>query len=167
MGRRGGPRRGADLEYPLRLSFMEAAHGVTKNIERSPTRSLCRSCEGATGSRKMPQPTVCPTCGGSRPGHLGPGLPAHSHHVPDVPRCGSDQVAPSDRCESVWGFRPSARGHRDGDSRVPAGAYRGLQIRHTEAGEAGRSRGLPPETSTSRSTSSPTRCSSVTVPMCT
>ncbi|MEM6928153.1 MAG: molecular chaperone DnaJ [Myxococcota bacterium] len=139
MGGRGGPRRGADLEYPMRLTFMEAAHGVTKTIE-VPRRVTCATCDG-DGLKPGASPTVCSTCGGrgqviSAQGFL--------RIRTTCPTCqGTGQIiAPSDRCETCGGTGKQ-REVSEMEIRVPAGAYRGLQIRHTEAGEAG-DRGAPP-----------------------
>ncbi|MGD2279002.1 MAG: molecular chaperone DnaJ [Candidatus Omnitrophota bacterium] len=60
--RRGGPRRGRDLEYGLKLDFMEAAKGATKEIK---VRRLetCSAC-GGTGAKAGTGKTTCPQCGG-------------------------------------------------------------------------------------------------------
>ena len=63
-GRGGGRRlrRGADLEYPLQLDFLEAAHGCEKQI--SVQRSIhCDVCSG-TGLKDGKKPKQCGTCGG-------------------------------------------------------------------------------------------------------
>jgi len=59
--RRGG-RPGADLRYDLRLSFMEAALGTTKEVEIE-KYVLCPTCEGQ-GTAPGTQPEVCPRCRG-------------------------------------------------------------------------------------------------------
>lgn len=56
------PRRGADIEYPLSLSFAEVIHGITTNI----TVNVGEPCTKCKGSGEASGPlTVCPTCKGS------------------------------------------------------------------------------------------------------
>jgi len=76
------PQRGADVEYPLAISFEEAVHGSTKRIEiehnqacaacaatgqKPGERVTCSSCQGTgqTSSRFTGGPTQCKRCGGS------------------------------------------------------------------------------------------------------
>lgn len=62
MGGRGGPRPGADLEYPLTIEFMEAAHGVEREIH-VPRHVHCEECEGS-GAARGSSPETCGTCAG-------------------------------------------------------------------------------------------------------
>ncbi|MDY6012273.1 molecular chaperone DnaJ [Clostridium sp.] len=58
-----GPRRGADIEYTVRLTFEEAISGVEKEI--SVTRSEnCETCHGS-GAKPGTTPKTCPSCHGS------------------------------------------------------------------------------------------------------
>ncbi len=57
------PRRGADVESEVTLSFTDAVEGVTVPLRLS-TPEACRACSG-TGARAGTTPRVCPTCGGS------------------------------------------------------------------------------------------------------
>jgi molecular chaperone DnaJ len=61
--RRGGSRRGSDLQYDLEISFEEAAKGTEKTIS-IPRYETCPDCQGsgaASGSRKI----KCPKCNGT------------------------------------------------------------------------------------------------------
>lgn len=61
----GGAARtgqGADIEYPLRISFLEAVQGCSKEIV-VPKHAVCDVCSGK-GSRPGSTPAVCGTCGG-------------------------------------------------------------------------------------------------------
>lgn len=58
----GGGRAGADLEYPLRLTFLEAVHGCSKEIN-VPKHTLCETCSGS-GARPGTTPVKCRTCNG-------------------------------------------------------------------------------------------------------
>lgn len=61
--RRTGPRRGADLEYKLDLTFEEAVFGVEKEINITRTED-CEVCAGS-GAKKGTHPETCKTCHGS------------------------------------------------------------------------------------------------------
>ena len=61
--RRNGPKRGADLEYSINLTFEEAVFGAKKEI--SITRSeACETCHG-DGAEPGTSSKTCPHCGGS------------------------------------------------------------------------------------------------------
>jgi len=57
-----GPIPGADLRYDLSISFLEAVHGVEKEIEIT-RPDTCWTCEGS-GLRPGYQPKICPSCHG-------------------------------------------------------------------------------------------------------
>ncbi|MCP4650676.1 MAG: molecular chaperone DnaJ [PVC group bacterium] len=61
--RRQGPRRGADLEYPLNITFEEAAVGIEKkfSIRRKET---CNTCNGE-GAQPGTKKATCLVCQGS------------------------------------------------------------------------------------------------------
>ena len=64
-GRRGGaraPQRGADLETSVRISFEDAARGVTVPV-RITRDAPCAACGGSGDRSGWAHP--CPTCGGS------------------------------------------------------------------------------------------------------
>ncbi len=56
------PIQGADLRYDLTISFMEAVHGVEKEVEITKPET-CWTCDG-TGSRPGYKPEICPNCNG-------------------------------------------------------------------------------------------------------
>jgi len=61
--RRNGPKRGADLEYSINLTFEEAVFGAKKEI--SITRSeTCETCHG-DGAEPGTSSKTCPHCNGS------------------------------------------------------------------------------------------------------
>lgn len=130
---RRGPRRGADLEYPLRVTFMEAAHGCAKTIT-VPRRVECEPCHGR-GLRDGRQPTACATCGGSGQVISAQGFLRIRTTCPSCRGAGST-LRPEDRCPSCNGAG-KLRQSTEMEIRIPSGAYTGLQIRHTGAGEAG------------------------------
>ncbi len=64
-GRRGGrkrARRGDDLRYDLQISFLEAYHGVEKEIKIHKAEA-CEECEGK-GYPATSKPTTCAQCHG-------------------------------------------------------------------------------------------------------
>lgn len=56
------PRRGADVEAPVTISFLEACKGCEKDVTVS-SMSECSECHG-TGAAKGSSPQTCPDCGG-------------------------------------------------------------------------------------------------------
>lgn len=65
-GRRSNPnapRKGADCEASLTISFEEAAKGCAKNITYQQIEN-CSDC-GGSGAEKGTSPKTCPNCGGS------------------------------------------------------------------------------------------------------
>jgi len=61
--RKSGPRRGNDLKYSLEISFLEAAFGVTKEINVT-RMQLCHVC-GGSGSKLGTKPETCRHCNGT------------------------------------------------------------------------------------------------------
>lgn len=134
-----GPRRGADLEYPLRLDFMEAALGVEKTIE-VPKHVHCGSCSGS-GLKAGASKKTCTTCGGH-----GQVIQAQGflRIRTTCPACRGQGVSvdPSDQCEDCGGSGRE-RQNETIQVKVPAGSYSGLQIRHPGKGEVGDPGGTP------------------------
>ncbi|MCM1439044.1 MAG: molecular chaperone DnaJ [Roseburia sp.] len=64
-GRQGAPQRarGADIEQTIRLSFLDAIKGCTKEISYF-RNEPCKSCSG-TGAKNGTAFTTCSKCGGS------------------------------------------------------------------------------------------------------
>lgn len=57
------PRRGADTEVSVTISFEEAAKGCKKEVSYQ-NIEVCKDCSG-TGAQKGTSPKSCPACGGS------------------------------------------------------------------------------------------------------
>lgn len=60
---RNRPRRGADLQAEMTVSFMDAVNGCTREIDVT-KKAQCGTCDG-TGSADKSKPSVCSVCGGS------------------------------------------------------------------------------------------------------
>ncbi|MDD2463811.1 MAG: molecular chaperone DnaJ [Desulfobulbus sp.] len=138
-GRRRDPNapvQGEDLRYDIRISFMEAVHGVNREVEIS-KRETCWTCEGS-GARPGHKPQTCPTCQGR-------GQVVRSQGFFQVsttcPHCqGSGQVI-SDPCQDCHGEGLVNRGKKV-SVRIPAGVDTGSRMRLSGEGEGGR-RGGP------------------------
>lgn len=59
---KNGPRKGADLEYDLTLTFEEAMTGCEKEIKVT-RREKCETC-GGSGAKAGTSPKTCSKCGG-------------------------------------------------------------------------------------------------------
>ena len=62
------PRRGADTEAVLTISFEEAAKGCTKKVTYQ-NIDTCKEC-GGSGAQKGTAPKTCPTCNGTGQVHI-------------------------------------------------------------------------------------------------
>ena len=60
---RRGPKRGADLQADVTLSFMEAVKGTTRDVTVN-SYGKCGTCDGK-GSADGSGPVTCSACGGS------------------------------------------------------------------------------------------------------
>lgn len=60
--RSNGPQKGANLKYNMKLSFMEAAFGIERDITIN-KEDKCDVCNG-TGAKPGTSPETCPTCRG-------------------------------------------------------------------------------------------------------
>lgn len=58
-----GPKRGADLQTTINISFEESVYGGSQEIE-IPLNVTCEDCNG-TGAKKGTSANVCDQCGGS------------------------------------------------------------------------------------------------------
>lgn len=131
-----GPVQGEDLRYDIRISFMEAVHGVNRQVDIT-KKETCWTCEGS-GARPGHKPQVCPTCQGR-------GQVIRSQGFFQVsttcPRCnGAGQVI-TDPCNECHGAGLINR-NKKVSIRIPAGVDTGSRMRLTGEGEGGR-RGGP------------------------
>jgi molecular chaperone DnaJ len=128
-----GPRPGADLEYPLRLEFMEAVHGCQKEITVH-RHAHCDICAGS-GLKEGASESTCQTCGGAGQVVQAQGFLRIRTHCPTCRGTGR-HVDPEDRCGSCSG---SGRERTTDELTVtiPAGVDRGMQLRLVGKGEVG------------------------------
>lgn len=129
------PRRGADLETSLALSFDQALDGATVPL-RLQTEGTCSTCRG-TGARAGTVPVSCPTCGGAGQVSRNAGGFAFAEACPT---CRGRGLYVEDPCSSCRG---SGRGlhTRTVNARIPAGVKDGSTIRLKGKGGAGEAGG--------------------------
>lgn len=132
---RNAPRRGADLQYRLDLSFEEAVFGVEKEIEIVRDES-CSKCKG-NGAEPGTSPTRCSTCNGSgevrqaRQTILGSMV-----QVSTCPTCRGQGETINTPCHACQG-RGLERRTRKKIVSVPGGVDTGTQIRLAGEGQPG------------------------------
>jgi len=132
---RNVPRRGADLQYRLDLTFEEAVFGVEKEIEIT-RDELCMTCNGI-GAEPGTSPVRCSTCNGSgevrrtRQTILGSMV-----QVTTCPACNGQGETISTPCHTCRG-RGLERRNRKKVISVPAGVDSGTQIRLAGEGQPG------------------------------
>ncbi len=132
--RRGGrnrPRRGADLEYQLRLDFMEAIDGCQKDIDVA-KHVNCKVCTGS-GAKPGSEPRKCPTCGG-----VGEVIQQQMflRIRTTCPTCRGQGSVISDPCMDCSGKGKVRKSERLSVT-VPSGVDTGMQLRLSGKGQAG------------------------------
>ncbi len=144
MGRSGArarnaPRRGADLQYRLDLTFEEAVFGVEKEIEITRDEA-CNTC-GGSGAKPGTTPMRCTTCNGSgevrqvRQTFIGSMV-----QVSTCPACRGAGETISTPCSTCQG-RGLERRTRRKVVNVPGGVDSGTQIRLAGEGQPGENGG--------------------------
>jgi molecular chaperone DnaJ len=135
------PRRGADLQAEIRLTFEETVAGVEKELEvtRSETCSVCRGSRAEPGTT----PIRCGVCGGTgeerrvRQTFLGSMV-----NVTTCSKCGGSGEMVSTPCKHCRGAGQE-RKTRTLHVPIPAGVDDGTQIRLAGEGEPGTFGGPP------------------------
>ncbi|WP_371480516.1 molecular chaperone DnaJ [Kitasatospora sp. NBC_00315] len=136
-GRQAQPRRGADVETEVTLSFEEAVDGATVPL-RMTSQAPCRSCSG-TGARAGTTPRVCPTCVGAGTVSRGQGAFALSEPCRD---CRGRGMIVDDPCADCHGSG-RASSARTMQVRIPAGVQDAQRIRLKGKGAQGERGGQP------------------------
>jgi molecular chaperone DnaJ len=141
FGRRGqrearnAPRRGADLQYNLTLTFEEGVFGAEKQVEFT-RDEVCERCDGA-GAEPGTTKSTCPTCNGrgevrqTRQTFFG-----NMVQVVTCPNCrGSGEIIGSP-CKQCTG-RGLERKNIKRTVNIPAGVDNGNQVRLGAEGQPG------------------------------
>ena len=126
-----GPRRGADLEAELHLSFEDAIEGVTTSVNVTSDAS-CSTCNG-TGAAPGTSPVICSGCGGR--GVLDDNQGLFSFSQP-CRVCGGSGMRIETPCGTCRGSGVVNR-PRQVKVRIPAGVEDGQRIRVKGRGGAG------------------------------
>lgn len=125
------PRRGADVEADVTLSFLDALRGATVPL-RLTTPGTCRTC-GGSGAAPGTTPHVCETCGGAGVTSRSQGGFAFSE--PCRSCRGSGRVIDTP-CPSCGGEGREVHG-RTLNVRIPAGVAEGQKVRLAGRGGEG------------------------------
>jgi molecular chaperone DnaJ len=132
---RNAPRRGADLQYRIDLTFEEAVFGVEKEIEIN-RDEVCSTCNGS-GAEPGTSPTRCGTCNGSgEVRQMRQTLLGSMVQVSTCPKCNGRGETITTPCKTCQG-RGLERHKRKKVVSVPAGVDSGTQIRLAGEGEPG------------------------------
>lgn len=132
---RQGPMQGSDLRYDLSISFMEAVHGVDKELEID-RRDTCWTCEGS-GMRPGYQPDTCSACQGRGQVMRAQGFFRISTTCPQCRGEGKIITEPCNDCGGA-GLVPA---RKKVSLKIPAGVDTGSQMRLRGTGEGGRKGG--------------------------
>jgi molecular chaperone DnaJ len=126
-----GPKRGADLEYQLEISFEEAALGIEKtiSIKRGETCTECQGEGAAPGTKKI----TCPACKGS--GQIGQsaGFFTIARTCDSCHGQGQIITTPCKKCRGLGKVSMD----RKINVKIPAGVDNGSHLRVRSEGEAG------------------------------
>lgn len=126
-----GPRRGADIESDLHLSFDDAIKGVTTTVNLT-SDVRCPTCFGS-GAAPGTAPRTCPVCGGRGAVDEDQGFFSFSRPCAN---CGGHGRIIDDPCPTCAGAG-SVRRPRQVKVRIPAGVRDGQRIRVKGKGGAG------------------------------
>lgn len=146
MGGMGGrsarnrPMQGADEEYDLRIDFLEAVFGTTKDIDVSRLET-CNTCDGS-GAKPGTSPKSCSRCGGQGQVVSSARTPlGEFRQISTCPSC-SGVGETSTPCATCRGDGRERR-KKSISLKVPAGVDSGSRLRVRSEGNAGK-RGGPP-----------------------
>ncbi len=132
QARRSGPSPGNDLRYDIEISFMEAIHGVVREVTLN-KRQTCSTCEGS-GSRPGSRPETCPTCNGRGQVIRSQGFFQMST---TCPQCRGEGVRITDPCIDCNGAGLVEK-DKVVSLKIPAGVDTGARMRLRGEGEGGR-----------------------------
>jgi molecular chaperone DnaJ len=125
------PRRGADIESEVSISFTEAVDGATVAL-RMTTDQPCQACSG-TGARAGTTPRVCPECLGT--GQVAANQGGFAFAEP-CRACRGRALVVDDPCPTCHGSG-RAPSSRNMTVRIPAGVSDGQRIRLKGKGAPG------------------------------
>ena len=124
-------RAGADLRYDLKISFLDAAFGLTTTIELEKL-ATCRDCDGS-GRAAGSSPETCRTCQGRGQVIQSSGFFTISS---TCPHCGGHGKVISKPCSRCHGQGKETI-EKNVQLKIPAGVDTGSRLRLRGEGEAG------------------------------
>lgn len=137
--RRNAPRKGADLEYNINLTFEEAVFGVEKEIIIY-RNEKCDKC-GGTGAKAGTSPVTCDRCGGTGQIKIERNTPLGSFvSVTTCDKCGGKGTIIREVCTNCYG-RGTVRKRRRIKINIPAGVDNGNVLPLRGQGEPGENGG--------------------------
>jgi molecular chaperone DnaJ len=129
------PRRGADLQYKVELTFEEAVFGIEKEIEVT-RDEVCSTCQGS-GAESGSSPVRCASCNGSgEVRQVRQTLLGSMVQVTTCPTCNGHGETIPHPCHVCSG-RGLERKTRRKMVQIPAGVDTGNQIRIAGEGQPG------------------------------
>lgn len=137
--RKGGPKRGADIEVNLNIEFKEAVFGIEKEIKIQKYLS-CNNCHGS-GMAPGAKIETCKTCGG-RGKTVKIQRTIFGQMQVEVPcdTCGGEGKSYSEKCSHCSGTGIT-KDISMTKVHIPAGIDEGNTIRFTGLGNAGQNKG--------------------------
>ncbi len=124
-------RTGADLRYDLKISFLDAAFGLTTTIELEKL-ATCHECQG-TGAAPGSSPETCRTCQGRGQVIQSSGFFTISS---TCPQCGGHGKLISKPCNTCKGLGQENI-TKNVQLKIPAGVETGSRLRLRGEGESG------------------------------
>lgn len=134
---RARAERGNDLQYELKISFLESAFGVSSRI-KIPLMDTCPVCTGS-GAAAGSAPVTCPTCNGRGQVRFSQGFFTVAR---TCSQCNGGGRIVRNPCEECQG-RGRVRKEKSIEVKIPAGVSSGTRLRLQAEGEAGRLGGPP------------------------
>lgn len=132
---RNRPRRGADIEATLNISFEEAAFGVDKELKITRLED-CSTCQGS-GAAAGTAPKTCSQCGGSGQVRMVQNTPfGQVQNVRPCPQCHGEGTIIDTPCSDCHGTGKN-RKNRTIKVSVPKGMENGASLRISGEGEDG------------------------------
>jgi molecular chaperone DnaJ len=138
---RNAPRAGADLQYSLSITFLEAAFGVEREVSIQRTEN-CPDCKGI-GAKAGTQPERCANCNGTgQVRRVSQSVFGRFVNQGPCPTCRGVGAIIKEPCGTCHGAG-KVKQERNLKIKVPPGVADGAQMRMSGQGEAGY-RGGPP-----------------------
>lgn len=130
-GRGRRARRGADIQYDLKITLEEAAAGKEVQLE-VPRREACGTCNGS-GAKPGTSPTVCPVCNGTGQVRQTQGFFSVTQ---TCYKCRGEGKVVSSPCKTCSGSGLVSK-KRVITAKIPAGVESGSRLKISGEGEQG------------------------------